>query len=117
MISIKELEERPVEVITGEVITEENESHVEEREEEYKKEIKILMAKKEEAENRIKELESKKDKNNEEVVKFKIHFDELVSEFKNILIDVSNIKTKDPEEGEKYSNACKGLISKMLERL
>jgi len=112
-IKIKELEEKPIDVITTGV----DEEKVKEIEETHKKEIQILMIQKEEMENKLKDLEKNSAKHNENVVKYKIHFDKLVAGFKDILEDISNIKSADTEEAEKYANACKTLINKMSERL
>lgn len=112
---IKELEEKPIDVITAGV--EVDEEKIKELEEAHKKEIEILLVQKEEAENKVKDLEKNSTKHNENIVKYRIHFDNLVAGFKAILEDVSNIGNVDPEEAEKYSNACKALISKMTERL
>lgn len=66
---------------------------------------------------RNKELEAKEAQPqpvNTASVKFKVHFDSLVDEFKNIL---SVIDEMTPEEQRKYQSAVKGLIGKMSERL
>lgn len=110
---IKELEEKPIDVITAGV----DEEKIKELEEAHKKEMEMLLLQKEESENKLKELEKNSSKHNENIVKYRIHFDNLVAGFKAILEDVSNIKSTNAEEAEKYSNACKTLISKMTERL
>lgn len=48
----------------------------------------------------------------EAAVKFKVHFESLVSEFKNLLGSLEHI-----EDQDKYKGAVKGLIDKMLEKL
>jgi len=110
---IKELQEKPIDVITTGV----DEEKVKEIEEAHKREIEMLMGQKEEMENKLKELEKNSAKHNENIVKYKLHFDKLVLEFKDILVDINNIKDADTEEAEKYANACKTLINKMSERL
>lgn len=110
---IKELEDKPIDVITAGV----DEEKIKELEEAHKKEIEILISQKEEAENKLKDLEKNSTKHNESVVKYRLHFDNLVAGFKDILEDINNIKHSDPEEAEKYANACKTLINKMSERL
>ena len=110
---IKELEEKPIDVITAGI----DEEKIKELEEAHKKEMEMLLTQKEEAENKVKDLEKNSAKHNENIVKYRVHFDNLVAGFKAILEDVSNIKNVDTGEAEKYSNACKALISKMTERL
>ena len=111
--NIKELQEKPIDVITAGV----DEEKIKELEEAHKKEIEALISQKEEAENKVKDLEKNSAKHNENVVKYKVHFDSLVAGFKAILEDVSNINAVDPEEAKKYSDACKSLINMMSERL
>lgn len=106
---IKELEERPTDVITG--IDEEQMKQIEEK---HKKEIEKLLSEKEKAESKLKEIQFKQ---NDSKVKFKIHFDSLVKNFEDILNDINEVDCNDIEEGLKYKNACKKLINMMLERL
>lgn len=110
---IKELEEKPIDVITAGV----DEEKIKELEEAHKKEMEALISQKEEAENKVKDLEKNSAKHNENIVKYKVHFDGLVAGFKSLLEDVSNINDVDTEEAKKYSDACKSLINMMLERL
>ena len=66
---------------------------------------------------RNKELEAKEAQTqpvNTASVKFKVHFESLVDEFKDILSVLEEI---DSEEQGKYRSAVKGLIRKMSERL
>lgn len=112
-IKIKELEEKPIDVITTGVDLEK----VKEIEEDHRKEIEALMGQKEKVENELKYLEKNSDKHNEDIVKYRIHFDNLTATFKAILEDVDNIKKVNTEEAEKYANACKKLINMMLVRL
>jgi DNA repair exonuclease SbcCD ATPase subunit len=112
---IKELEEKPVEVITA--VDEDKVKEIEKIEEEHRKEIELLKVQRDEVEGKLKDLENNNKKQNENVIKYRVHFDKLVTEFKDILEDVNNIKNADPGEAEKYANACKTLINKMLERL
>lgn len=106
---IKELEERPTDVIPG--IDEEQMKKIEE---EHKMEIEKLLSEKEKAESKLKEIQFKQ---NDSKVKFKIHFDSLVKNFEEILNDINEVDCNDIEEGLKYKNACKKLINMMLERL
>lgn len=110
---IKELEEKPIDVITAGV----DEEKIKEIEEAHKKEMEALISQKEEAENKVKDLEKNSAKHNENIVKYRVHFDSLVAGFKALLEDVSNIKEVDPEEAQKYADACKSLINMMIERL
>lgn len=114
-VKIKELEEKPIDVITAGV--EVDEEKIKELEEAHKKEMEALISQKEEAENKVKDLEKNSAKHNENIVKYRVHFDGLVSGFKALLEDVSNIKSVDTEEAQKYSDACKSLIKMMSERL
>ncbi|WP_160688363.1 DUF3102 domain-containing protein [Clostridium sp. C2-6-12] len=114
-VKIKELEEKPIDVITAGI--EVDEEKIKELEEAHKKEIEALISQKEEAENRVKDLEKNSAKHNENIVKYRVHFDSLVAGFKSLLEDVSNIKEVDPQEAQKYADACKSLINMMTERL
>lgn len=106
---IKELEERPTDVIPG--IDEEQMKKIEE---EHKKEVEKLLSEKEKVESKLKEIQSKQ---NDSTVKFNIHLDTLIKNFENILNDVYEVENNDTEEGLKCKNACKKLINMMLERL
>lgn len=108
---IKELEERPTDVIPG--IDEEQMKKIEE---DHKKEIEKLLSEKEKAENKLKEAESQY-KQNDGAVKFRVHVDALTKNFEDILNDVYEVETNDTEEGLKYKEVCKKLINVMLERL
>ncbi len=77
------------------------------------KELKDLKSKSKAEKDKLKE----EAKHNENIVKYKVHFDGLVAGFKALLEDVSNINAVDPEEAKKYSDACKSLINMMSKRL
>ncbi len=51
------------------------------------------------------------------VLKYQVQFDVLVSNFKALLVILSEIRTADPEAYETYRRATDGLIVKMQERL
>ncbi len=106
---IKELEERPTDVIPG--IDEEQMKKIEE---EHKREVEKLLFEKEKVESKLKEIQSKQ---NDSTVKFNIHLDTLIKNFENILNDVYEVENNDAEEGLKCKNACKKLINMMLERV
>lgn len=108
---IKELEERPTDVIPGI-----DEGQMKKIEEEHKKEIEKLLSEKEKVESRLKDIESQS-KQNDGALKFNIHLDSLIKNFETILNDVNEVENNDTEEGLKYKNACKKLINMMLERL
>lgn len=108
---IKELEERPTDVIPG--IDEEQMKKIEE---EHKKEIEKLLSEKEKVESRLKDIESQS-RQNDGSVKFNIHLDTLIKNFEDILNDVYEVENNDAEKGLKCKNACKKLINMMLERL
>lgn len=110
---IKEFEEKPVEVITAEP----DDEKIKDLEEKHQKEIAELKDKLSEAEKKLKDAESSKgNSESEEVLSFKLHFNQIVADFKNILIDVNNIK-KTGEDGEKYQEACRKFLNTMMERL
>lgn len=50
-------------------------------------------------------------------LKFKIYFDELVSNFKNLLGSLDEVQKVDEIAYERYKNAVSGLLGKMSERL
>lgn len=108
---IKELEERPTDVIPG--IDEEQMKKIEE---EHKKEIEKLLSEKEKVESRLKDIESQS-RQNDGSVKFNIHLNTLIKNFEDILNDVYEVENNDAEKGLKCKNACKKLINMMLERL
>lgn len=98
----RQLKEDPVEVTAAPV--------VEKIPEDVEKELNELR-------ERNKELEAKEAQPqsvNTASVKFKIHFESLVDEFKDILAVLEEIDT---EEQGKYKSAIKGLIGKMSEKL
>jgi hypothetical protein len=51
------------------------------------------------------------------ILKYGVHFEVLVTGFKNLLGTLGEIKEADPAEYEKYKNAVTGLLGKMSERL
>lgn len=113
---IKELEEAPVEVITGT-----DDAKIKELEQKHQAEIEELQNKLIEAEKKAKDVQENikeevktKDEN---ITKFEVHFKQIVEDFKNLLGDVNEIKINNNENGEKYSEVCKKLINTMLERL
>lgn len=111
---LKELESRPTEIIK-----EVDESKIEVLQDQHKKEIETLMSKIEASKNRVQDLELKlndtnKNNTDENLVKFKVHFDGIVENFKTLLSDVAEI---DEGNQEKYKVAVKGLLSKMLESI
>lgn len=111
-IKIKELEEKPIEVIGF------DEGKVEEINKKHQEEISILNREKEKIERKLKEFESRPiDNNNDNILKYQIHFEELVKGFENLLVDIDAINKDNKTEGEKYSNAVKKLIILMQERL
>jgi chromosome segregation ATPase len=72
----------------------------------------------EEIEAELTELRKKASQpNSTSTVKFKLHFESLVSRFKELLATLDEVKQTDPEEHEKYKNAVTGLLEKMSERL
>lgn len=84
---------------------------------EYDIKISALNIEKEAAENRIKELELKVNKqNNDGVVKYSVVFDEVVNNFNGLLDALNQIKqTGDNECYARYKNAFLGLLNKMHE--
>ena len=71
-----------------------------------------------EVERELQELRQKISQNNgQSAVKFKVYFDELVKNFKNLLGTLEEIKATDSETYNKYKTAVSGLIDKMGERL
>jgi DNA repair exonuclease SbcCD ATPase subunit len=96
----RQLKETPVEVTAAPVI--------EKVPEEVERELNELRQKN-------KELESKESQPiNTATIRFKVHFDSLVKGFGDLLGVLDEI---DVDARDKYKNAVKGLISKMLERL
>ncbi|MFZ5352767.1 MAG: DUF3102 domain-containing protein [Bacillota bacterium] len=63
-----------------------------------------------------KELEQKVGRSDASIVKYTAHFETLVSNFKNLLSSLGDIKKTSESEYEKYRNAVSGLISK-IERM
>ncbi|KEQ22860.1 DUF3102 domain-containing protein [Paenibacillus tyrfis] len=72
----------------------------------------------EEVERELAELREKVIKNdNKPAIKFAICFETLVSNFKDLLSSLDEIKQFKPEEHEKYQSAILGLMDKMTTRL
>lgn len=73
----------------------------------------------EEIERELQELREKvkQPKEDENLIKFKIHFDKTVSSTKDMLEVLAEIKEVSEVEYEKYSKAAAGLLNKMLEKL
>ncbi|WP_322006599.1 DUF3102 domain-containing protein [Clostridium butyricum] len=102
-----------------EVIKEVDEDKIKELQDKHKKEVDDLRKEIEASKNKVQDLEIKlNDKPKEEakatdesLVKFKVHFDGVVSGFKTLLSDVEEI---DVNSQEKYRGAVKGLLNKML---
>lgn len=111
---LKELENRPTEIIK-----EVDEKKIRVLQEAHKREIQTLLSAIETSKNKASDLEKKlndtnKSGSNENLVKFKVHFDSIVENFKILLSDVAEI---DEDNQEKYKVAVKGLLSKMLESI
>lgn len=70
----------------------------------------------EEIETELAELRNKVNANRTEI-KFNIHFDTLVKDFKELLETVINIEKENNEMAEKYKKATKTLIEKMIDRI
>lgn len=104
------------------VIKEFDEEKIKELQDQHQKEVDDLKREIEISKNRVQDLEiklnSKPDNNpqttDESLVKFKVHFDGIVSDFKTLLGDIEEI---DIENKEKYTGAVRGLLNKMLETL
>lgn len=92
----KQLKERPIETAVA---------TIEKIPEEVEKELNELRKK------------AKNISNDTAVLKFKVHFDDLVKGFKELLNDLEEIREVDPSMHENYKNAVVGLINKMSERL
>lgn len=102
-----------------EVIKEVDEDKIKELQDQHQKEVEDLRKEIELSKNKVQDLEIKlNNKPKEEIkstdeslVKFKVHFDGVVSGFKTLLSDVEEI---DVNSQEKYRVAVKGLLNKML---
>lgn len=94
----KQLKEKPIEVIASPEI-------IEKIPEEIEKELQELREK------------VKHPHDNENLIKFKVHFDKTVSSVKDMLGVLAEIKEVSEIEYEKYRKASAGLLNKMLERL
>ncbi len=112
---LKEMENKE-----SEVIKEVDEGKLKELQEQHEKEIAELKSQIEISKNKVQDLEIKlNDKSNKEaskntdesLVKFKIHFDGVVSGFKTLISDIEEI---DEGSREKYKGAVRGLLNKML---
>lgn len=101
------------------IIKEPDEEKLKQLQEQHKKEVEDLKKEIEVSKNKVQDLEMKlnnkpndESKNlDESLVKFKIHFDGVVSGFKTLLNDIEEI---DSDNQEKYKGAVKGLLNKML---
>lgn len=72
----------------------------------------------EEVEKELQELRKKVNQQaNTSTVKFSVYFNELVENFKSLLIELEEIKVNDSQEFEKYKKAVLGLVGKMTEKL
>lgn len=95
---------------------------IKELQDQHQKEVEDLRKEIELSKNKVKDLEIKlNNKPKEEIkstdeslVKFKVHFDGVVSGFKTLLSDIEEI---DIDNKEKYTGAIRGLLNKMLETL
>jgi len=111
---LKELENSPTE------IKEEDEKKIRVLQEAHKREIQALLSAIEVSKNKVSDFEKKLNDinksggSNENLVKFKVHFDGIVSNFKVLLSDVSEI---DEDNQIKYREAVKGLLNKMIETI
>jgi chromosome segregation ATPase len=92
----QQLKEKPIDVITAEP------QIIEKIPEEVEKELQELR-----------ERLSKGNGSNESLIKYKLHFNELVLKFKELLGDLAEIKEADETTYEKYRKAFFGLIEKM----
>lgn len=111
---LKKLESKPAET-TKEV----DEKKIRALQNGHKIEIQTLLAEIETSKNRVKDLEIKlndtnKNNTDENLVKFKVHFDGIVGNFKTLLSDVSEIGE---DNQDRYREAVKGLLNKMLESI
>lgn len=70
----------------------------------------------EEAEKELAELR-KKVQSSQTEIKFNVHFDTLVKDFKDLLGSLTVVEEMDPEAAAKYKNAVKKLISMMIEKV
>lgn len=70
----------------------------------------------EEVEKELAELR-KKAQSSQTAIKFNVHFDTLVKDFKDLLSSLTDVEGEDPEAAAKYKNAVKMLISKMIEKV
>jgi len=70
----------------------------------------------EEVERELHDLRKKVNSSKTEI-KFNIHFDTLVKDFKSLLTSLAEIEEEDPEIAAKYKNAVHVLITKMIEKV
>lgn len=114
---IKAIESKPLDVHQG--ATEEDISAATQKiESEYVGQLAKLEADKAMAEKRIRELEEKAARqNNEALVRYSVHFENLVKGFQALLFSLGEIKSKDPEAHARYSSAVRKLMDKMGESL
>ena len=73
-----------------------------------------LIEEKEDAERKIKELESKQ---NNSSIKFKIYFEEAGKSYQNLLEELANVKEIDEVEYIKYRKATEKFLNAMLQRV
>lgn len=101
------------------IIKELDEEKLKELQDHHKKEVDDLKREIKISKNKVQDLEiklnSKTDNNpkiaDETLIKFKVHFDSAVEGFKTLLGDIEEI---DVNSKEKYKNAIRGLLNKML---
>ena len=97
----KQLREKPIETTAAEII--------EKVPEEVERELNELR-------QRVQEFETKPE-SNEAIFLYKLHFDQVVKGFNDLINDLEKIRKTDQESYKKRKNAAFMLISKMTDRL
>lgn len=110
---VKELEREVEEVKTSKPVETINVDW-EEITAEFQGKMDKLIEEKEDAERKIKELESKQ---NNSSIKFKIYFEEAGKSYQNLLEELANVKEIDEVEYIKYRKATEKFLNAMLQRV
>lgn len=66
---------------------------------------------------KAKVLEKQVSQSKDSIIKFKVYFESVKTEFINLLSTLAEIEDEDPDNYEKYKNAVVGLMGKMSEKL
>lgn len=92
------------------------EKEIENLKKSHEKELKNLKEQREKDEKEIKNLKSKSDKDKQiemDRTKYKIYFESLVKEFKEVLTILNDIKSLNEVEYQKYKNGTEEFLKKM----